>query len=84
MGNVPRGRQPTQRPLWKKDRRAIRASLVCQASTTVPGASQSGSVHELRRPGETTMKEIQAVLGVPACPAPQDCPARGEKRVHLA
>lgn len=29
---------------------------------------------------ETTMKEIQAVLGVPACPAPQDCPARGEKR----
>lgn len=30
------------------------------------------------------MREIQAVLGAPACPVLQDCQAKEERRVHLA
>lgn len=58
--------------------------LACQALTTVPGASRSGSAPELRRPGETTMRATRAVLGTPACPALQDYRAKEERRVHLA
>lgn len=83
-GTVPRGRRPTQRHSCRKERRATRASPACQALTTVPGALQSGSAPELRRPGETTVREIQAVLGALACPVLQDCRAKEEKRVHLA
>lgn len=52
--------------------------------TSVPGASQSGSAPELRRPGETTARATRAVLGAPACPVLQDCRAREEKRVRPA
>lgn len=83
-GTVSRGRQPTQWGSWKKERRETRVSPACQAWTAVPGASRSGSAQELRRPGETTVRGIQAVLEAPACPVLRDCPAREEKRVRLA
>lgn len=84
VGTVPRGRRPAQRPSCRKARRETRASPACQALTTVPGASQSGSAPERRRPGETTAREIRAVLGALACPVLRGCRAREEKRVHLA
>lgn len=83
-GTVSRGRQPTQLHSWKKARRETRVSPACQAWTAVPGASQSGSAQELRRPGETAARGIQTVLGAPACPVLQGCLAREEKRVRLA
>lgn len=36
-GTVPRGRWPAQQPSCRKERRETRASLACQALTTVPG-----------------------------------------------
>lgn len=84
VGTVSRARRPAQRPSCRKARRETRASPACQASTTVPGASQSGSAPERRRPGGTTARETRAVLGALACPALRGCPAREEKRVHLA
>lgn len=36
-GTVSRGRRPAQQPSCRKGRRATRASLACQAWTTVPG-----------------------------------------------
>lgn len=81
---VPRGREPTQRPSCRKERRETRASPECQALTAVPGASQSRSAPGLRRPGETTARESQAVLEAPACLVLQESRAREEKRVHLA
>lgn len=59
-------------------------SLVCRVSTTVPGASWRGSARELRRPGETTVRENLAVLGALACLVLQGCLVKEEKRVHLA
>lgn len=83
-GTVSRGGRPTRWRSWKKGRRETRAFLACQAWTAVPGASQSGSAPEPKRPGETTARGILAVLEVLACPVLQDCPAREEKRVRLA
>lgn len=81
---VPRARQPIPPSSWRREKRETRASPGCQASTTAPGASQEGSAHERRRPGETTVRENLAVLGTPACLVLQGCQAREEKRVHLA
>lgn len=36
-GTVSRGRRPSQRPFWKKERRETGASPACQALTAVPG-----------------------------------------------
>lgn len=79
-----RARRPIQPSLWRKEKRGTRASLECQVSTTVPGASTRGSGQELRRPGETTVRENLAVLGAPACLVLQGCQAKEENRVHLA
>lgn len=84
VGTAPRPRWPTRCPSWRKERRETRASLVCQAWTTVPGASQNGRDPEPRRPGETTVRESPAVLGAPAYLGLRDCQAREEKRVHRA
>lgn len=81
---VPRARRPIQPSFWRKEKRGTRASLACQVSTTVPGASSRGSGQELRRPGETTVRGNLAVLGAPACLVLQGCQAKEEKRVHLA
>lgn len=78
VGTVSRGRRPAQQPSCRKERRETKASPVCQALTTVPGASQSGSAPELRRPGETTVRESRAVLGALACRVLQDCRAKEE------
>lgn len=79
---VPRARRPIQPFFWKREKRATRASLACQALTTVPGASQEGSAQEPRRPGETTVRENLAVLEALACLVLQGCQAKEEKRVH--
>lgn len=84
VGTVARARRSSQRPSWRKERRGTRASPVCQASTTVPGASWSGSAQEQRKPGETTVRENLAVQGALACLVLQDCLVREENRVHQA
>lgn len=84
VGTVPRARQPTWPSPWRKEKKETRVSLVCQAWTTVLGASQRESAPELRRPGETTVRERRAALGAPACLVLQGCQAREEKRVHPA
>lgn len=57
---------------------------MCQALTTVHGVLLSGSAQGPKRPGETTVRVVQAVLKAQVCLVPRACQANGEKRDHLA
>lgn len=81
---VPRARRPIRPSSWRREKRETRASLACQALTTVPGALREGSAPEQRRPGETTVRENPAVLGTLACLVLQGFQVKEEKRDHLA
>lgn len=81
---VPRAGRPIRPSSWRREKRETRASLACQALTTVPGALWEGSAPEQRRPGETTVRENPAVLGTPACLVLQGFRVKEEKRDHLA
>lgn len=81
---VPRARRPIQPSSWRREKRETRASLACQALTTVPGVLLEGSAPEQRKPGEITVRESLAVLETPAFLVLQGFQVKEEKRDHLA